>query len=103
MPQFSGPHRGSDRAVQLIMDAGGTLFVEGTQRLMILQSVAEGDQVAVRFRMSGRTQGGVVYDNLYAFFFRIAADKIAELWENVDTAYVYGALGIIPDWLTDVP
>jgi uncharacterized protein len=99
MPDFRGPHIGRAAAIALVTEAGGSLFVDGTQRIEPLNLVAEDDQVAAQFRMTARTLSGFAYDNQYAFFFRCSGGHIAEIWENVDTAYVYGVLGIEPTWV----
>jgi ketosteroid isomerase-like protein len=90
MPDFRGPHIGRVAAIALVTEAGGSLFVDGTQRIEPLNLLAEDDQVAAQFRMTAQTLSGLTYDNQYAFFFRCSGGRIAEIWENVDTAYVYG-------------
>jgi ketosteroid isomerase-like protein len=99
MPQFRGPHRGPAGVVALVTGAGGTLFVEGTQRIEPVSTVVDGDQVAALFRMTARTLSGLDYDNLYAFFFRCSFGQIVEIRELVDTGYLYGLLGIEPTWI----
>jgi ketosteroid isomerase-like protein len=99
MPQFRGPHRGPAGVVALVTGAGGTLFVEGTQRIEPVSTVVDGDQVAALFRMTARTLSGLDYDNLYAFFFRCSGGQIVEIRELVDTGYLYGLLGIEPTWI----
>jgi len=99
MPQFRGPHEGICQVVALVTGAGGALFVEGSQTLEILSLLVQGDEAAARFRMTARTRSGLDYDNLYAFFFRFEAARIVEVWENVDTGYVYGIFNIDPVWV----
>jgi len=99
MPAFRGPHVGRAAAIALITEAGGSLFVAGTQRIAPMMIVAEGGLVAVQFRMTAQTASGRDYDNQYAFFFRCEGGQIAEIWENVDTGYVYGVFGIEPTWI----
>jgi ketosteroid isomerase-like protein len=99
MPQFGGPHFGKQGVVALVAGAGGTLFVEGTQKLHIVNLVAEDGKAGVLFRMTARTTSGIDYDNLYSFFFRCELNKIAEIWELVDTGYLYGLLNIDPAWV----
>jgi uncharacterized protein len=96
MPQFRGPHRGRGAAIALVVDAGGSLFVVGTQRIEVLHLLAEDNHAAAQFRMTARTLAGFNYDNQYAFFFRHADGQIVEIWENVDTGYVYAVFGIDP-------
>jgi ketosteroid isomerase-like protein len=99
MPQFQGPHRGRAAAIALVVDAGGSLFVAGSQRVTVAVLVVEDDHAAAQFRMTARTVAGVDYDNQYAFFFRCSNGRIAEIWENVDTGYVYAVFGIDPSWV----
>ena len=99
MSEFLGPHLGIAKVLALVTGAGGSLFVEGSQKIEILSLVPEGDQAAARFRMTARTMSGLDYDNLYAFFFRLNAGRIVEVLENVDTGYVYGIFGIDPVWV----
>jgi ketosteroid isomerase-like protein len=99
MPQFRGPHRGRAAAIALVVDAGGSLFVDGTQRIEVLHLIAEDNHAAAQFRMTARTVSGFAYDNQYAFFFRYADGQIVEIWENVDTGYVYAVFGIDPNWV----
>ena len=98
-PQFSKQHDGREACLTLIADAGPTMFIEGTQRIAIMNLLVDGDQAAVQFRMTGRMPGDIDYDNQYAFFFRCAGDRIVEVWENIDTAYVYRRLGIEATWI----
>ena len=66
------------------------------QRVTVAVLVVEDDHAAAQFRMTARTVAGVDYDNQYAFFFRCSNGRIAEIWENVDTGYVYAVFGIDP-------
>jgi ketosteroid isomerase-like protein len=99
-PAFRGPHVGIAATLSLVVEAGATMFVNGTQSLRILHIIVEGDHGAAQFRISGKTtQGELDYDNLYAFFFRFSSGHIAEIWEHVDTGYLYGLLEIDPVWV----
>jgi ketosteroid isomerase-like protein len=54
----------------------------------LLGLVAQGERVAAEVRIRGRSAAtGLPYENLYAFFFRIAGGRIAEVHEHLDTAY----------------
>jgi ketosteroid isomerase-like protein len=53
----------------------------------------DGDTVAVHLRHIGDMPDGVVYDNDYLFIYTFDGDKIAEMWEFTDTAYVTDFLG----------
>jgi ketosteroid isomerase-like protein len=99
MPEFAGPHHGVDKAIELLTGVTGKLFVEHTQVIEILSLIVDVDQSASRFRMKARTVSGRDYDCLYGFFFRYSEDKIAEIWEVADTAYVYGIFDVNPTWV----
>jgi ketosteroid isomerase-like protein len=101
MPDYQGPHRGRDAALELIGGAGGILFVAGTQRVEIEHIVAEGEMAAAQFRQHARTSNGRDYDNLYTFFFRIRDGQIRDLWENLDTGYFYALFQMEPTWVLD--
>lgn len=99
MPPFQGEHRGRVAALKFIAGAGGALFEKGTLRIDITNLITEGDQVAIQCLMRARAVAGFDYENQYAFFFRCAKDQIVEIWENADTAYVYGVFGIDATWV----
>ena len=99
MPQFRGPHIGKDAIVELVAGAGASMFAPGTARVSIVVQVGNEELSAVQFRIAGTMPSGVPYDNSYAFFFRFSGAQICEIWENVDTAYVYGKMQISADWL----
>ena len=52
--------------------------------------IAEGDRVHLHFSMRATTSSGREYDNSYQTLFRLADGKIAEAWECLDTAYLFG-------------
>jgi len=59
----------------------------------ILNLTAEEDRVAAEVRIRGRSAHTLaLYDNLYAFFFWIRGDRIVEIHEHLDTAYVGATL-----------
>lgn len=59
----------------------------------ILNLTAEHDRVAAEVRIRGRSaHTGAPYDNLYAFFFWLRDDRIVEIHEHLDTAYVGAVL-----------
>jgi ketosteroid isomerase-like protein len=99
MPPFQGIHRGRPAVVNFLTGAGGALFEKGTLRIDVITLITEGDQVAIQCFMKARAVAGFDYENQYAFFFRYAKDQIIEIWENADTAYVYGVFGIDAKWV----
>jgi ketosteroid isomerase-like protein len=81
------PLVGREAAVTALIGTGDRVFVAGTVKWDVMCSFAEGDRSAIQLRLRGRTQTGHDYDNTYVFIFRIAADKVAEVWECTDTAH----------------
>jgi ketosteroid isomerase-like protein len=52
------------------------------------QFLFDADSVAVRVRLVGEFPSGLAYDNEYVFIYRFAGDKIAEMREFTDAAYI---------------
>ena len=66
----------------------GTLYRKGTVELTIQNLIAEGDYVAGRFILEGRTvKHDRHYKNYYHFLYRCEGGKGAEYWEYLDTKY----------------
>ena len=42
--------------------------------------------------MEGRTASGNDYLNQYVFVYRLVDGRIAEVWEHLDTAYVFARM-----------
>jgi ketosteroid isomerase-like protein len=81
------PLLGRENAVATLTGFGGSVFKRSTVKWDEMTSLAEDDRVAIQFRLRGETVTGLKYDNTYVFLFRIAGDKVAEVWESTDTAY----------------
>jgi len=81
-----------DRAglIHLLRDMLGKLYdAEFGVHPEIQCLVAQGDRVAVEMRLRARSAATkAIYDNQYAFFFRIRDGKIIESHEHLDTIYV---------------
>jgi uncharacterized protein len=99
MPPYQGEHHGRPAVISFLVGAGGALFEKGTLRIEIIKLITEGDEVAIQCFMKARALAGFDYANQYAFFFRYSGDRIMEIWENADTAYVYGVFGIDAKWV----
>lgn len=52
------------------------------------QFLFDEDSVAVRVRLIGEFASGFPYDNEYVFIYRFAGEKICEMREFTDTAYI---------------
>jgi ketosteroid isomerase-like protein len=81
------PLVGRDNAVAILTGFGGSMFKHGSVTWDEMTALAEGDRVAIQFRLRGQTSAGLDYDNTYVFLFRIAQGKVAEAWESTDTTY----------------
>lgn len=92
---YGGVHHGAETIVELMLGAVGAAFVPGTQRVAIGLMLAEGDVVVAETRMTAKRPNGVPdYENDYVFVFELAAGRIAEIREHVDTrtaALAFGA------------
>ena len=53
------------------------------------QFLFDEDSVAVRVRNLGDFPSGLVYDNEYVFIYKLRGDKICEMREFTDAAYIY--------------
>jgi ketosteroid isomerase-like protein len=80
------PLRGRDAVAKLLAGAPA-LFSEMTWT--VDRAIAEDDHVAVLAHMEGRTASGNDYLNQYVFAYRLVDGRIAEVWEHLDTAYVF--------------
>jgi hypothetical protein len=56
--------------------------------------IAEGDRVAVQAEGRATLRSGAPYNNVYAFVFRFAGGRVAEVTEYLDTAYLTQAFGV---------
>jgi ketosteroid isomerase-like protein len=74
-------------AVVKLLESAPTLFSEAHWTIDHL--VAEDDIVVAAAHMQGRTASGNDYLNQYVFVYRFVDGLIAEIWENLDTAYVF--------------
>jgi ketosteroid isomerase-like protein len=61
------------------------------ERTWTVQHVVADDAVgAAQVQLSTTlAASGTPYENVYAYFFRFADGKIAEIWEHLDTAYAF--------------
>jgi ketosteroid isomerase-like protein len=57
-------------------------------RYVTSQFLFDEDSVAVRLRSLGEFPSGLVYDNEYVFIYRFVDDKICEMREFTDVAYI---------------
>jgi ketosteroid isomerase-like protein len=67
--------------------------IEGRIKMIAQRILADGDFVVVEARGDNVTKTGMPYNNSYCFVFRLAAGKLAEVTEYMDTELVTAALG----------
>jgi uncharacterized protein len=85
---IAGPWEGRDRIVDdFLSTVGGTLFEAGTQSFEFPTLLAEGDTVALEWRVRARTAGGADYDNAYCGIFTVRDSRISSVREYLDSGY----------------
>jgi ketosteroid isomerase-like protein len=86
------PVVGCSRVAQL---AGGQLtaaFQPGTTTWAVQHVTAEEDRVSILMQRRAVTATGRPYDNQYHWLFRFDREKVAEVWEIMDTALAQAQL-----------
>ncbi len=68
-------------------------YQPGSTRFVYHHFTAEADRVHMHFTLHAITANGKVYENEYQTLFRLHDQRIAEVWEYLDTAYLFGLLG----------
>jgi ketosteroid isomerase-like protein len=86
-------HTGRD-ALRRLAAAGARLFPDGVE-ILVVSSVAQGDQVGVDVRVRAVTTSGAQYENLHGMVFELdAAGRVARAFDHSDTAHAIDALGL---------
>jgi ketosteroid isomerase-like protein len=84
----AGPWRGRDHIVDDFLTAvAGALYEPGSVAFEFPALIAEGDTVAVEWRVRARTARGGDYANAYCGLFVVRDGRIAEVREYLDTGY----------------
>ena len=85
---IAGPWEGRDRIVDDFLGrVGGSLFEPGSQSFEFPTLIAEGDTVALEWRVSARTARGAAYENAYCGFFVVRDGRIRAVREYLDSGY----------------
>jgi uncharacterized protein len=85
---IAGPWEGRDRIVDDFFRAvGGSLFEPGSQSFEFPTLIAEGDTVALEWRVNARTPRGTAYDNAYCGIFVVRDGRIHAVREYLDSGY----------------
>jgi ketosteroid isomerase-like protein len=69
------------------------IVVRGSMRWQVHDMTADGDLVWVRATRSAKAVDGRDFENLSLYLFRLEHGRIAEMWEQTDTAYIAGFWG----------
>lgn len=93
---IAGPWRGRDHIVDgFLGGVVGKLFEAGSHVFEFPTMIAEGDTVALEWRVKAHSAAGETYENDYCGFFVIRDGKIAAVREYLDSRYA--ARVLFPD------
>jgi uncharacterized protein len=85
---IAGPWRGRDQIVDgFLSTVAGSLFEPGSQSFEFPTIIAEGDTVALEWRVKARSASGADYENSYCGIFVIREGKIQAIREYLDSGY----------------
>jgi len=85
---IAGPWNGRDQIVDdFLTTVGSSLYEAGSQSFEFPTLIADGDTVALEWRVHARTAAGADYDNNYCGIFLVEEDKIQTVREYLDSGY----------------
>jgi uncharacterized protein len=85
---IAGPWHGRDAIVDDFLGAAaGTLFEPGSPAFEFPTLLAEGDTVALEWRVRARTTTGRAYENAYCGMFVVRDGRIQSVREYLDSGY----------------
>lgn len=84
---FGGPFLGVPAVLDMMGKAGGLLKME-TVSIRVHALIAEQENVVAHFQLTAKTKDEEDYDNEYLFRFLCDGQKIARVWEFLDTHYM---------------
>lgn len=97
---MAGPWRGRDRIVDdFLTGLAATLYEPGSQTFEFPTLIAEGDTVALEWKVTARSAAGANYENDYCGIFVVEDGKIRAVREYFDTRQA--ARILFPDLDTD--
>ncbi len=99
--RVSRPLDGADAVASLAGGETTSSFLAGTTTWHVLHVTAEEDRVSVLTQRRSVGANGRPYANDYHWLFRFAGDRIAEIWEVLDTAHAFDLLTLDPDSWTE--
>lgn len=83
---------GRAQVLQLFSGVVSDYYQPDTMSFEYHHFTAEDDRVSMLFTLSAITAKGDDYRNLYHSLFRILDGKIIEVWESLDTAYLFAMM-----------
>jgi ketosteroid isomerase-like protein len=90
---LAGPWIGRDRIVDdFLRRLGGSLFAAGSQSFEFPTLIAEGQIVALEWRVRARSAAGADYDNEYCGIFVVEDGRISAVREYLDSRYAASVL-----------
>jgi uncharacterized protein len=85
---IAGPWKGRDAIVDdFLTTVGRWLFEPGSQSFEFPTLIADGDTVALEWRVTARTARGTDYANAYCGVFVVRGERIAVVREYLDSGY----------------
>jgi len=84
----SAPSYSGDAIIDDFLQPVRGVFRPGDPKVSIDVLVADDQSVAVETQGTGKLTDGRVYDNRYAWFFRVREGRIVEIHEYLDSLYV---------------
>ena len=91
----AGEHRGNAIIEEFLGPVRG-LFAPGDPKVHVRALLSDGDVVAVESTSTGHLADGRVYENAYAWVFRVKDGKVVRLHEYMDSHYVARLFGLEP-------
>ena len=84
---------GRDAILHMLHSEVPQYYQPGSTRFDYHHFTSEADRVHMHFTLHAITANGKAYENEYQSLFRLKDQRIAEVWEYLDTAYLFGLLG----------
>lgn len=73
--------------VMEVLTSGVDIYAPGSLDMHIESMIGDQNDVAVQLTLNARLANGAPYDNRYFFRFRLEGERIAEVWEYLDTLH----------------
>jgi ketosteroid isomerase-like protein len=98
LPPFADPGllTGHADVMEFVRVGSAPYYQPGSLRIEIHQLLVAGGNGSCRATLTGTTRRGLPYENAYAFFARIEADRLVEVWELMDTVHFQNQLRARP-------